>query len=108
MRLHENFEWDAAKAARNLDKHRVSFDDAARVLADDEGDCYHVEELDQEHSGDEDRYVTTASLPDDRSIVMRIVWTDRSTDEQRLTRIVSARLATSRERKNYGNEIGSR
>ena len=36
MRLHENFEWDEAKAEKNLKKHRVSFGDAALVLADDE------------------------------------------------------------------------
>ena len=29
------FEWDPAKAASNLRKHGVSFDDAATVLADD-------------------------------------------------------------------------
>jgi uncharacterized DUF497 family protein len=28
------FEWDAAKAALNLQKHRVAFEDAARVFLD--------------------------------------------------------------------------
>ena len=37
MRLHEHFEWDADKARKNLRKHRVSFDDAALVLADEDG-----------------------------------------------------------------------
>jgi uncharacterized DUF497 family protein len=35
--LHENFEWDEQKARKNLRKHGVSFDDAALVLADEEG-----------------------------------------------------------------------
>jgi Ribonuclease toxin, BrnT, of type II toxin-antitoxin system len=63
MMLHDNFEWDENKAAKNLRKHRVSFDDAALVLADEEGDAFHVEEYDDEHSSAEDRYVTTASHP---------------------------------------------
>jgi uncharacterized DUF497 family protein len=107
MRLHETFEWDGNKADRNLRKHGVSFEDAARVLSDAEGDRYHVEEFDDEHAEDEDRYVTTASHPDDRDIVLRIVWTDRSITDERVTRIISARAATMRERKAYGKEIGS-
>ncbi len=105
MRLHDNFEWDADKAANNLDKHGVSFDDAARVLGDEGGSRFHIEEFDDEHSTDEDRYVTTASHPDDRDIVLRIIWTDRSTADRRVTRIISARAATKRERKDYGDEI---
>jgi uncharacterized DUF497 family protein len=38
MMLHENFEWDEDKARINLKKHGVSFDDAALVLADGDGD----------------------------------------------------------------------
>ena len=56
MILHENFEWDENKAERNLKKHKVAFADAAYVLADEDGDVYHVEEFDEEHSDDEDRY----------------------------------------------------
>jgi uncharacterized protein len=105
MRLHEFLEWDKDKAAKNLKKHHVSFDDAARVLADEEGDFYHVDEFDELHADDEDRYLTTASDPNDRRIVMRISWTDRSTHKRQITRIISARLATSRERKSYAQEI---
>ena len=72
MRLHQGFEWDESKVETNLKKHGVSFDNAARVLGDEDGDFYHVEEYDQEHSVDEDRYITTASHPDDRSIILRI------------------------------------
>ena len=105
MRLHHSFEWDEEKAVRNLKKHDVSFDDAARVLADEEGSFYHVEEFDIHHSDDEDRYITTASHPDDRLIVLRISWTDRSSRSLGMTRIVSARLATKGERKSYAKEI---
>jgi uncharacterized DUF497 family protein len=84
----------------------VSFDDAARVLADREGGFYHIEEFDDLHDDDEDRYITTASHPDDRLIVLRISWTDRSSRNELITRIISARLATKRERKSYAQKIG--
>ncbi len=108
MRLHDSLEWDEDKAAKNLKKHRVSFDDAARVLSDEEGDFFHIEEFDESHADEEDRYITTASHPDDRRIVMRISWTDRSTQEKQITRIISARLATARERKKYAQETQGR
>ena len=108
MLLHENFEWDEDKAEKNLKKHGVSFDDAALVLSDEKGDACHVEEYDWEHSADEDRYITTASHPDDRSIVLVIAWTDRSTDRAKVTRIISARAAKPAERKRYVKEIRSR
>jgi uncharacterized DUF497 family protein len=103
--LHQNFEWDDDKAQRNLKKHGVSFDDAALVLSDEDGERFHVEEYDHEHSTDEDRYVTTASHPDDRRIVLIIAWTDRSNDDNKVTRIISARAAKPAERKRYAKEI---
>ena len=103
--LHENFEWDEDKAQKNLKKHGVSFDDAALVLTDEDGDAFHVEEYDWQHSIGEDRYVTTASHPDDRSVVLVIAWTDRSTEDARVTRIVSARPAKPAERRRYVKEI---
>jgi uncharacterized protein len=108
MMLHEHFEWDEDKAQKNLKKHGVSFDDAALVLSDEDGDRYHVEEFDEQHSNGEDRYVTTASHPDDRGIVLMIAWTDRSTEDAKITRIISARVATSAERKRYVKEISGR
>src|SRR5260370_28436990 len=106
MRLHDNFEWDEDKARKNLKKHGVSFDDAALVLSDEEGEIFHVEEYDREHSTGEDRYVTTASHPGDRSIVLVMAWTDRSTEHAKVTRIISARAAKPAERRRYVKEIG--
>lgn len=106
MILHEHFEWDEAKAQKNLKKHRVCFDDAALVLSDEDGDLFHIEEYDRQHSAGEDRYITTASHPEDRSIVLVIAWTDRSTEQARITRIISARAAKAAERKRYVKEIG--
>lgn len=103
--LHENFEWDEDKARKNLKKHGVSFDDAALVLADEDGDTWHVEEFDEEHGDEEDRYITTAAHPEDRDIVLIISWTDRSTKSAKVTRIISARVATPAERRRYVKEI---
>jgi uncharacterized DUF497 family protein len=105
MRLHGEFEWDPKKAAINRRKHHVTFDDAAAVLGDDQGDRYHLEEPDDEHAMGEDRYITFGSHPGDRAVVLRICWTDRSTAEGQVTRIISARNATTRERGRYAQEI---
>ena len=108
MRLHDRFEWDGVKATTNLAKHGMSFDDAELVLADPDGDRFHVEDYDDEHSRVEDRYITTGSDPLKRSRVLVIVWTLREDDGGPVTRIISARAATSRERKEYASKTGHR
>jgi uncharacterized DUF497 family protein len=108
MKLHDHFEWDPRKAETNRRRHEVTFDDAAAVLADEEGDVRHLEYSDDEHSYGEDRFVSIGSHPDDRSIVLSISWGDRSTAADRITRIISARVAASQERKRYAKEIADR
>jgi uncharacterized DUF497 family protein len=49
-----HFEWDAEKAAENLKKHSVSFDEAASVF----GDPLALTFQDPDHSGTEDRRIT--------------------------------------------------
>ena len=46
------FEWDDAKAAANLRKHRVSFEEAAEVFNDPNA----LQDYDPEHSGAEERF----------------------------------------------------
>jgi len=76
------------------------------VLSDDQGDLFHIEEYDDEHSVREDRFVTTGSDPFERSRVLVIVWwTERQEVQTRVTRIISARRATPRERKEYAAQI---
>jgi len=48
------FEWDPTKAARNLAKHGVSFDEASTVF----GDALAGTILDPQHSAEEPRFVT--------------------------------------------------
>lgn len=109
MRYHHFFEWHDRKAETNKRKHRVTFEDAAAVLADDQADRYHFERYDDKHSKGEDRYVTIASHPANRSIVLFICWTRRRKKGGRVvTRIISARRASPRERAQYGREIRRR
>jgi uncharacterized protein len=108
MRYHNDFEWDPQKARANQTKHGVSFEDAVAVLDDDMAELFHVEVFDDAHSLSEDRHITTASHPADRTIVLVICWTDRYQKQRRFTRIISARHATPRERKHYAEAIKGR
>ena len=47
------FEWDPAKAAANLKKHQVSFDQAKTVFYDE----FAVQFFDEEHSSEEERFI---------------------------------------------------
>ena len=89
------FEWDARKARANLGKHRVSFEEATSVFADPLG----ITIRDPAHSSPADeRFVTVGCSAGGRSLV--VVHSDR--DET--IRIISARIATKRERRQYEEE----
>jgi hypothetical protein len=47
------FEWNESKAARNVLKHRVSFEEAKTVF----DDPLYVDFYDPDHSEDEERYL---------------------------------------------------
>ena len=85
------FEWDNAKAKRNIKKHGVSFEEAMTVFADPLSLTIH----DPEHSGEEDRYVILGESKRQRLLV--VVFTDR---DDRI-RIITASVASRQERKNY-------
>jgi uncharacterized protein len=108
MKRHHHFDWDPGKAESNARKHRVTFEDAEAVLSDDEPELYHVDRYDDKHSMSEDRFITIGSDPMDRKIILFISWTERRRRGQILTRIISARRATRKERSRYGKEIGKR
>lgn len=99
VHLHENFEWDEAKAEANLRKHGVSFEEAVRALEDEDGDIFHLDLDDPSHADGEDRFITYASIPGARSTLLIVSWTDRSTDDEKVTRIISARKATKQDKK---------
>jgi len=84
-------EWDAAKAASNRRKHRVSFEEAATAFEDPQS----LTIPDPLHSEDEDRFVLLGVSTSGKLLV--VVHTERG---DRI-RIISARKATAPERKQY-------
>jgi uncharacterized DUF497 family protein len=82
-------EWDQRKADANLRTHGVDFADAGTALHDD-----HAITIPDEESGEE-RFVTTGM--DALGRVLVIVYTWRA----ERARIISARSATPRERRQY-------
>jgi uncharacterized DUF497 family protein len=88
------FEWDDAKAAANLRKHGVSFDEAADVFADPSL----VENEDASHSYGEARF---AVIGYSASRLLLVVFTERNGDA---LRIISARLPTPSERRLYESQ----
>ena len=89
------FEWDAAKAASNLAKHGVRFEEAATVF----GDPLSVTIFDPAHSQAEDRFIILGRSHLDKLLV--VVHTERGDN----IRIISARHASRRERKQYEEAI---
>lgn len=88
------FAWDPNKAASNLAKHSVSFDEASTVF----GDPLATTVVDRERSAGEQRLLTTG-LSGRRRIL--IVW---HTERDDRVRIIGAREATPRERRTYESD----
>jgi uncharacterized DUF497 family protein len=84
------FQYDPRKAAENLRRHKVSFADAEGVLEDPL--AVTVEDPDAEG---EKRFVTVGLGSAGELLV--VVWTERDDDY----RLISARRATRKERKQY-------
>ena len=88
------FVWNRAKAAENLRKHGVDFAEAATAFAD----RLSITIGDPDHSVGEERWLLVGQSSTGRLLV--VAHTERG-DEIRL---ISARLATRRERENYEKE----
>ena len=86
-----DFEWDEAKSQANERKHGVSFHDAKTAF----NDTFAYTTYDPDHSEDEDRYITMGQSDDGRLIIVS------HTDRDDVTRLISARVATRAERKDY-------
>jgi uncharacterized protein len=85
------FEWDDGKAQSNLQKHGVSFSEAATVFADPLAAIFE----DPDHSADEIREIIVGQSERQRLLV--VSFTERGEN----IRIISTRLATPSERKNH-------
>lgn len=85
------FEWDNLKAFKNLEKHHVAFEEAKTIF----DDPFFITVVDQEHSADEERYITIGLSSQGR--VLLVAHTDRGES----VRIISARKATKKEERFY-------
>ena len=89
------YEWDPAKAAANVRKHGVTFEEAASVFLDPAALTFR----DPDHSADEERAITIG-----QSRRQRILFVAHTEREDRL-RIISARRATRQEQDHYEEGI---
>lgn len=92
------FEWDPAKAASNLRKHGLDFDTAAQVFHDPLA----LTLYDDDHSEQEERWITLGQVESRKLVVVAHTW--RENDTTTRVRIISARLATKHEERQYQDE----
>ena len=90
------FEWDSRKAAANEKKHGVTFKEASTVFGDPLGWF----QADETHTVDEERVRLLGRSS--RNRLLAVLFTNRG-DE--LVRVISARLATPRERRKYEEDF---
>jgi uncharacterized protein len=84
-------EWDPGKAKSNLEKHGISFEEAATALSDPMA----ATGADPDHSLAEERYVTFGVSERRRLVVVS------HTEKDETIRIISARKASKGERELY-------
>ena len=83
-------EFDPRKAAANLRKHRVSFEEAASCLLD-----AHALVMEDDRSEGESRWILVGMSA--RARLLTVIYTLREENP----RLISARKATTKEAKNY-------
>lgn len=86
-----DFEWDQNKAAQNFSRHGVSFDEAKTIF----NDPLYVDFFDPDHSHNEQRYIIIGQSVKKRLLL--VAYTER----ENKIRLISAREATQKERKDY-------
>jgi uncharacterized protein len=90
--LEMNFEWHPRKAARNLQDHGVSFEEAQTVF----DDPFQMHFPDEAHSRGERRFIAVGESAAGR--VLMVVYTEQ---QDGAVRLISAREATRREQKSW-------
>lgn len=85
------YEWDQEKAASNLEKHGVSFEEAATVFSDP----LYIDFYDPDHSVNEHRYLIMGQTTAGRLLIVSY------TERDAIVRLISAREVTSSERRAY-------
>ncbi len=85
------FDWDKNKAASNLAKHEVSFEEAATVFGDPLSDTFD----DPDHSAEDLRFLIIGHFEKGKLLLVS------HTDNGETVRIISAREPTRGEREKY-------
>ncbi|MEG4984827.1 BrnT family toxin [Microcoleus sp. BR0-C5] len=85
------FEWDENKAAVNLSKHGISFEEAKTVF----DDRLYVDFYDPDHSDEEERYIIVGESQQGNLLI--VSYTERAD----FIRLISARKVTRVEREVY-------
>ena len=85
------FEWDAQKAEENLENHGVAFEEALTIFADPLANIFD----DPDHSAEERRELIIGHSVGQRLLIVSF------TERGRRTRLIGAREATARERRDY-------
>lgn len=89
------FEWDSRKATRNIQKHEVSFTEAATVF----DDPLSITVADPDHSVEEERFLIVGQSHRPRILIVSFA------ERKGRIRIISARELTRTERKTYEEEF---
>lgn len=89
------FEWDPEKEKANRKKHRVGFVEACYIFADESL----LSLFDEDHSNDEDRWITIGQTTDNKILV--VVHTFRDGKDGETIRLISAREALKHEERQY-------
>jgi uncharacterized protein len=89
------FEWDQKKAALNHSKHGVSFDEAKTVF----DDPLYIDFFDPDHSNHDQRYIIIGESKENRLLIVSY------TEREEKIRLISAREATQKERKDYEEDL---
>ena len=92
------FEWNSAKDISNQKKHKVTFDEAATVFSD----LLYLEIADPDHSQNEERFIALGLSNRCRLLVVSHTFVDE------IVRIISARKATTNEKRQYGDKTNAK
>lgn len=91
-----DYEWSEVKEKLNIIKHGVDFNEAKSVF----GDEYALVLYDEEHSENEERFLLLGMSEKERVLLVVHCYKEEDT-----IRIISARKATARERKQYEERL---
>jgi uncharacterized DUF497 family protein len=90
------FDWDPAKAARNVKDHGVTFEQAASVFLD----AHLLSQVDEAHEEHEERWLSLGLDKSGRLLVVCHTYREE-TKHSAIIRLISARKASRRETKTY-------